>query len=89
MRRHLGDQGANRRAQMAQEVVEVKWFIIPFVVILWLYACSGCAKDKHQEYFLGGEWQRCDYLYEAACGQSYRCGDKVFECSTNVQTRMQ
>jgi len=61
--------------------------LLKLVLTLFVLIAAGCAEDAEREYFINGQWQKCSYLGENACGQTLRCGDELFECQVNVQSR--
>lgn len=58
-------------------------FLILFIVL------AGCAKAKHTEYLIGGQWQRCDYIATEACGVKLNCAGTVMACLNDLQSRNQ
>lgn len=58
-----------------------------FVLAILLLIAAGCAEDAEREYLIDGQWRQCSYLGAADCGQTLRCGEELFECQTNVQSR--
>ncbi len=95
LKRYKQHQGERERlkAQAWMHLRNLGWHAVnsPLVylaiVVLVIYALVGCAKAKHVEYKIDGQWQRCEYIRTEACGETLRCGDTIHSCQTNVETR--
>jgi hypothetical protein len=62
-------------------------FCLMVVMLVILSACQPAPKIKHTEYLVNGEWQRCQYVSEQACGLQLNCDGVNHICMTNVPRR--
>lgn len=66
---------------------DVLFFAAVIALAIFVF-CTGCnAKLKRTEYFIDGEWVRCDYISTEACGETLRCGETLHVCQTNIEKR--
>lgn len=54
--------------------------------MLFIIAC-GKSPLKNIEYNINGEWLRCSQVSNAECGITLTCGDQLYQCMNNLETR--
>lgn len=61
------------------------------LIAFLLFTALGCGEDiklKKTEYLINGVWLACSLAESNPCGNTYKCGDRVFQCQVNTEMRL-
>lgn len=61
---------------------------LTLLTALFLFGCGDNIKLKKTEYLINGEWLQCSLLETNPCGETLKCGDRVFQCQINLEMRL-